>query len=378
MKHSKVSYKDNPNLKLTVVTTIQGDKEYRNNCRYIQGKYYVIDRDVFNIDDTYYRVSSGKIVFDAENKQWVLKSKANLISGIIDVTEKGPVKGSFSPNIFTNSKLYWKGGEYVIMNPEICADYLVEDKSKAEFLVKSEINPSKVQNFAVIKPGIDYTNKGYNIEDNEREFKQKMVAFKEYSPKLSKNAKIFGKFLESTTYGCEIEASVGACPDYLQYRHGVVTCRDGSLDGGPEFVTIPLEGVKGIQTLNNLSEVLKPRCDININCSLHIHTGNIPTNRQYIVALYMLGLKIQDEIFKMFPGFKTDPRNIKRKNYCQKLKNLSIHYLQNPSKENFKEFIDDAYYKIFMFLSDGTPPDNNNNSTVKKHPIREKWNRPSR
>lgn len=379
MKRSKISYKDNPNLKLEVVTTVQGDKEYRQNCRYIKGVYYVIDRDAININDTFYRVNSGKIVLDSEKNIWLLKEQANnLITGIIDVNEKGPVIGTFSPNVFNNGYINTKNGGYPIMNPELCQDFVVENKSKGTYVVKAEQTATYVKNLSVIKAGIDYTNKGYNIEDNKQEFKEKTIAFQEYSPVLSKNAKVFGQLLGNTTFGCELEAAVGACPDHLQYRHGVVTCRDGSLDGGPEFVTVPLEGAKGIQNLYNLSNVLKERCDININCSLHIHTGNIPLTRMYIVALYMLGLKIQDELFLMFPGFKVDPRNIKKKNYCQKLKNLSIHYLQENTKANFKSFVDDAYYKIFTFLSDGVPPDENNNSRVKKHPIKEKWNRPSR
>lgn len=45
-----ISYQDNPNLKLKVVDTVHGKKEYRRNCRKIKDKYYIVNVDCFEIE----------------------------------------------------------------------------------------------------------------------------------------------------------------------------------------------------------------------------------------------------------------------------------------------------------------------------------------
>ena len=54
--------KNSPKLKIKVVTTINGDKEYRRNCKYIKGNYYVIDQDCFFVAERWYRKDSGKLI----------------------------------------------------------------------------------------------------------------------------------------------------------------------------------------------------------------------------------------------------------------------------------------------------------------------------
>jgi len=137
-------------------------------------------------------------------------------------------------------------------------------------------------------------------------------------------------------------------------------------------------GSKGIQNIIETCKELQKRNYIDIKCSYHLHLGNLPKERVYLVALYMLCYRIQDDIFKMFPFYKLDPRGIKRKNYCQKLEKLGIFSLQSPIKEDYDQFVNTVYHKIFEFLSEGHNGDENINRRTHRHPIDQKWNRHSR
>ena len=136
-----------------------------------------------------------------------------------------------------------------------------------------------------------------------------------------------------------------------------------------------MSGAKGVQTLINTCNAIQKRTEIDINCSLHFHIGNVLLSREYVVALYVLSYKIQNELFEMFPFYKTDPRGVKQKNYCQKLKKMQIHLCKDCSKEGFDSFINETFIRIFTFLSDGHPPSEDVNVKVHQHPIRYKWER---
>lgn len=139
-----------------------------------------------------------------------------------------------------------------------------------------------------------------------------------------------------------------------------------------------MSGAKGLQNITDVATLVTERCEVDINCSLHYHFGNIPKDRLYLIALYTLAYKIQDEVFEMFPYYKTDPRGIKKKNYCQKLKQMSIYPLKDSSKEGYEQYVEEIYVRIFTFLSDGHPPSEFANKKLHKHPIRNKWERHSR
>lgn len=372
------SYKDNPNLKLKVVTTVNGVQEYRNNCKYIKGKYYIQNIDVFEIGDTWYRKESGLIDFDSETQKWVLKSSTHLIKGIIGFEKGKPVYGSFTANPYNNCTAVIADGKKVAINPEVLIkNGFFENIATGEYYCENDVNKSSIVKMKSIHNEGNFQHKGYNIEDNAKEFADKKKLFAEYPHKKTKVGTSFAKYLGDITYGLELETSAGNVPDYIQNRHGIVACRDGSI-ASAEWVTVPMSGVKGLENIKEMCEEITKRCDIDINCSFHVHIGNIPLDRAFLSTLYILGYKIQDDLFKMFPYFKIDPRGIKRKNYCQKLKKFNINPCKDFSKVGFKEYIDSVYYSIFMFLSDGVPPDNNNNKKIQQHPIKNKWDRHSR
>lgn len=378
-----ILYKDNPNLELKVVTTIKGDKEYRRNCKFIAGKYYLTGRDCIFLEDQWYRIDGGNVFYDSEKDEWVTrrqKDARGLLKGVIGFEKGNPVLGYFSPNPYNNvdARITNLGGLKAINEEILAKNGYFENVANGQWVNAKEVGSSK-KSLQTIRNEMRFTDRGYNIEDNDADYQKKVEFYKNFTPHISKELKAYAQLIGDTSFGCEIEIAQGYLPYHLQARHGVVICRDGSIDGGPELVTIPLQGVKGLATLKSLSQALETRGDISIACAFHIHLGNIPTDRLFISALYLLCYKIQDELFSMFPGYKTTPNGIKRKNYNQKLERQGIHPLVDKSKDGVEQYVREVCTKLFVFLGDGkVTPDMYNNRKVRKHPEQRKWERHAR
>lgn len=370
-------YKDNPNLGRKVVTTSSGEKEYLFNCKNIKEEYHAMNVDCFWIESKkqWYRIKSGLIEKDNETGNWMLKTDIEklCVHGVIGFKEdKSPIIGYFTPNPYNNCIVHIPGYVWPALNTDILIENgYAEDFSTGKWYIKKSIAALQTP-----RNEIDHTKKGYNLEDNVAEFLSKTALYNNYKQNFSKDVRRYGKMLGDITFGLEIECDKGYLPDHIQNRLGVVICRDGSLhaDGGdkigPEFVTIPLAGAKGLQTIVDLSKELSKRTSIGLHCSLHIHFGNIPTTRMFLVSLYRLASKIQNELFTMFPFYKTNPEGVKAgKNYCQKLPTLSIYAAEESfTKEDFAEYINSNYKKLFSWLGEGYTPDKTFNRKLKKHP----------
>lgn len=374
-------FQDNPNLKLKVVTTVTGAREYRRNCRNIKSKFYVMNEDCFEVEGKWYVKTSKLITFDYETKVYVLAKKQPLVYGVVDFKSGGsPVFGYFTQNKYNN---LWVNianyGPVVAINESVLIDGgFAENISDGVWQYKKGLGISALARLNKIESKKVYTNKGYNIEDNAEEFKEKIEAFEKYPLKITPAALRYGKMLGDTSFGGEIETSMGYLPEHLQYRTGVVICRDGSIENA-EYVTVPMRGAKGISNIKYLAQELAKRTTTDIKCSLHFHLGTLPKDRLFIVALYALAIRIQDEIFTMFPYYKTEWKGIKKQNYNQKIRKLGTEVMKpNLSKEEYTKYVDEAYYRIFTFLNDGVTPDDRFNRTNHRHNQTAKWNRKQR
>lgn len=377
-------YKDNPNLGIKTVVTSNGDKEYRCNCQKIKGEYHLRGRDCHLIGDMWYRVKSGLIVKDHEKNVWVLKSDADktLATGVVAFDEnREAIIGYYTPNKYNNCVLIMGVKTIECISPDVAIQggYAEEFSTGYFYKVKDPASIQKIGN------KLDHTGKGYNLEDNVNEYAEKVKLFSDYDmPMSSKGMRSYEKMLGDVTFGIEIECEKGYIPNFIQNRLGVVVCRDGSLNDengkpGPEFVTIPLKGAKGLQTILELSKELSKRTSIGIKCSLHIHIGNLPTTRIYLVSLFKLANKIQNELFTMFPFYKTDPEGIKQKNYNQKLPALGMYSAEESmNKKEFDEYVNNNYKTLFTWLSENYRPDRNCNRKNKAHPVTHKWGRNKR
>ena len=382
---TSIYYSDVPNLNKRTVTTYNGEKEYRANCRKIKGLLYVMGKSCFEIDGLWYRIDSGLIDKDYETGEYfVIKNNKNRINGVVgfEPNTKIPIMGFFTKNPYKNCQVHVNGTTLMCFNEELLiGNNFAENFSTGVWFNLKEVNVKKLQTPANV---VNNMNKGYNIEDNAEEFAEKVDLYNKYSPELTKDVRRYGRMLGDTTYGVEIECAKGFLPEHIQNRTGIVICRDGSLNDesgkpGPEYVTIPLQGAKGLQSLCDAVKEISKRNIINLNCSLHIHIGNIPTTRLYLVSLYRLAYKIQNELFQMFPFYKTNPEGVKKKNYNQKLPSLEIMNIESTiNKDDFTSYIFNGYSGLFSWLSEGYRPDHNVNRKLKNHPVSQKWNRHSR
>lgn len=392
------SYSLDPKLGYTVVETASGKKEYRKLCVRIKNKYYIKDVDCVEANDgKWYRKDSDLIVLDHETNKWILTSTPEyrkLIYGLVGFDRDGtPEQGYFTPNPYNNTyyvgfKGY--GGMYTAINTDVLAENgCIEDLSTGKWTRKEELGLKQIKNYNEIANKINHQAKGYNIEDNVDEAVQKQKLYDEFEMPLSKDVRRYSRFLNDLTFGLEIECSHGYMPEHIQNRSGIVICRDGSLADdngypGPEFTTIPLTGAKGLQNIVNISNELKKRTKIDTKCSLHLHLGNLPTSRLFLVSLYVLCFRIQDEIFDMFPYYKQNCKVAgKKQEYCQKLKKMNMGILKDFTKEGYEKFINENYVKIFYWLSQnqngsGYNPGQEWNRKMQDHPVSQKWNRKNR
>lgn len=372
-----ILYNQNPNLKLTVVTTVSGKKEYRKNCKLSVGNYYAINVDIFNIDGKWYKIDSPELLLDHETgKRFLANGKNLMVAGIVGYNKvKGFIKGYFTSNPYTN----------IIVNdglrniPCISADVLngspyTEDKGLG-------IWTSTKKDKEIINR-INNQGKGYNIEDNDYEGLIKLYDNKPYKMNLA-HSKI-GNLLKDTTFGIELEASAGNLPKFLLNRTGTAICKDGSLidvNGNypPEYVTVPLKGGKGVNNIVELCEYLKPRNEMDIKCSFHLHLGGFNTSRLFLVALHSLSYKLQGEIFKMFPVYKLQPEGIKQKNYCKVLPKI---FKQYTNKMDYTEYVNASYKELYKYLSETNghkyEPCKDCNRKNMVHYGHQKWNKDAR
>jgi hypothetical protein len=376
------SYNENPNLDFPTVTTVSGQTEYRMNCRRVKDTYYIKDVDIFLVDGTWYIKSNGKLEYDHETKKWVVKKYTNLQHGIVGFESNGKhIEGYYTPNNYTNCRIQENGNEYYCISDELAIKngFVLTNQSTSVLFKRSEVRPNWLE-----PKNFNNTRHTYNIEDNADEFAIAKKNFEDFKLPIEKETLKFAKYLGETTFGAELECIRGFVSNNTLRKRGVIICRDGSLvagDGsqGPEYVTVPLQGAKGVQNLKELATEISATNNISYNCALHFHLGNIRTDRTFIVALYKLGAFIQNDLFKMFPYYKNDEIKFagKQKNYCKKLKSFIPNY-KGEGKEEFTKYIDDYYKAIFSWLVDGRAIPTMNLNRGMRHPQSHKWERQAR
>ncbi len=105
---------------------------------------------------------------------------------------------------------------------------------------------------------------------------------------------------DNLTFGVEVETNAGCIdPVLFQLRNVEVECsRDGSIQGG-EYVTGILNKDAGFYDLYNILDVINQRCTTDQTCGIHVHIGNVMFNKDFVNLSYILGYKIQNELFTL-------------------------------------------------------------------------------
>jgi Putative amidoligase enzyme len=215
-------------------------------------------------------------------------------------------------------------------------------------------------------PYRNYTTEIYSISDYPRELKKGPTkTFKQHP---------CDKFIGKYTYGVEIETSHGHFPETFLPAYGVVPLKDGSITGH-EYTSVVLNQKNmGVEGLAELFEQMAKYTITNKNCSLHYHVGSLPRTKEFVVALWQLYFRLQDEFDNLMPPYK---RNISYlatkaggpKDHCARLMPL----ISKTTESKFNE--------ILTFCNDGMFPETIDSKNLRYHHRRDgarKWEYESR
>ena len=364
------------------VITIKGEEVPISQCRKFNKLYYKLgDINIQNSGDCYlinnkcYREETGLVVYNYSIKQYVLLDNS-MFQGVVDIVEDKLIIGYFNRN-FKYSKIIDKNNNnYYLFNPELFKDNKEyrEQLSTGDFYHISRLPAYKFN--SIIFPSKDYK---YSLPyDSKGIIEHHLKGYKNYNPEISKSIKNYAPLLENLSFGLEFETTKGFIPNRILNQYGLIPLRDGSISG-IEYVTVPMEGEKGLQCTTDILKVLKERTEYDDNtCSLHLHLGNIPRTKEFILTFFKVGMKIQDEIFKMFPLYKKYNYHIKNKNYSAPLPTFEILSQLDPIIDSRN--IDENFGVLYKYLSMGQDFKSVGNSleNVLSHPAdpngNQKWN----
>lgn len=388
-----------------VVVTVSNKEVERSSCYEKDKKFYEKNIDCFLIKDhsakgqQWYRVDSGKIGFNFDNQMWDLLFNLNdipdLVEGIIDNENSKAYFSKKRNDIIVAYETYENKIPTFILNQEIAKQlgyipciwdelwYKKEGLSDKEF---KHINTPQVKKYKHL--AFDYNANAHNSA-----YKTILEEYKKADVKINTRTKDVSKYLYGTSFGVEIESSNGTLLARDLGRLGLVPLKDGSLrkPNGVEpyeYTTVPLSEAKGLETIKNICEELNKRCEFDINCSLHIHIGNIKWDRLTCLAYYILAQRIQKEIYQIVPMYKRDEIKYagKQKCYNQPLPNIGIinNELYNKEYANDKEFqvaVKELFQPIIRHLTNNQLNSETGDYNLENanHPLgNQKWNIASR
>ena len=329
------------------VVTVSGKTLPRIKCRYISNQYYEIGEDCFLMEDgKWHRKGNGKIEYDFELNKYVLLDISSMLRGIVDIDAKGSfVLGYFSPNPAKNAQL--TNREYGNIR---CLNEDIPKKAGYKEHIASGVFYNDLDAKTLNKKGIE----GRYSFQLEYSSAPKIQIFngaylENYQKKNDKDCS-FAKELGDSSYGFEFETENGFIPERFLFRNGLIPVKDGSLRHDHlepyEYTTIPLSGEKGVSTLVDIAELLNKYTTTGHRCSLHLHIGGFKRTESLIVGMHKLMIRIQDELFDMFPpNYKFTSKNgFKQKDYCAPVKGIRF------SKE---DSIRDKFMKIVAHFAGG-------------------------
>ena len=362
------------------VITINNETLPISNCRKFEAGYYTIGEvgvegsgDCFFIGGKYYRIETGQVVFDNEVGEHVLKNEL-IVHGILEFEKDGYKLGYFTMTD-KNVKVNTPTGSYFAFNEEI----FKSNKTYREKLSNGEyyhidLLDSKEFNKIKVPPQEYKTSLPYDSKDVLNDFLQ---IYKDLDVPINPTINKYSSLLRDLTFGVEFETIAGFVPNRQLNNLGLIPLRDGSI-AGIEYVSVPLSAGKGLQTIVNISEVLKKKTKYNNTCALHVHLGNIPRTKEFILAFFLTTCFIQDDIYRMFPLYKKYNFRIKNKNYSKPYPIFDLISKLDPEIND--KNIDKNFDVLFTYLSMGHSfaEYGNDLSKVTSHPAdpdgHQKWN----
>jgi hypothetical protein len=368
-----------------LVKDFQGNLIPKTKARRIKnenGKFEWFEQDVSCIrmpDGFWYRTTTGKIIFDWSIGKWVFVSE---FSGNKGLVEDGSF-GCFSDRTREVTILFKKDS----FSKKTVFDPLSKHLSSVEFNERKWNRSYAISEEVAIKHGYEESlfdgmfyklsdcaeddlirMKTPNIPSNERSNTYSLDddrnyrslledCYDNYDLTIPKSLNRFARFIPFT-WGLEIEIQNGFVPKRIREPLGYRVCRDGSLDTGQEYVSIPRIGGKGLAADKKMCYELTKRCILSNKCSVHVHFGEVRRDKLYVISLWTLFFKIQEELRKYFPFSRTNSIREDGKIYAGLLPDLSLKvsdFLKIKTDEEFKARIGTEFGKIYTWLNHGHP-----------------------
>lgn len=184
----------------------------------------------------------------------------------------------------------------------------------------------------------------YSISDMSSAYRR-LYHYYPIKSKANEDDTLLAELINPFSFGVEIETSNGIVDMVSLLKNDFVFLRDGSLDGGLEYTSLPLKGADGIAKLRNFCASLA-ECSINEFCSLHIHLGGVNLSKEEVVSLYKTVFQCQQELFDFVPSYKRSSKYFARKaeykDHCKPLKSLGLYQEEN---------INQMYRSIYNFVT---------------------------
>lgn len=337
------------------VTTINGEEISKKDARKIKREdgsfgYYKIGNpdikdsgDCYQINNIFYTIEKKRIVWDYLLKRYVLKTST--FEGVVD--SKLNI-GSFSNEANVITLYINEVKKLPCMSKDIALELNYIEGSfgiwyNPKYYTYSQIFPRRIVD-SNYKNSLQYNFKGYldSCKKNYAAFKITENSDAEELYALAPH--LFDKY----SFGIELETTKGLIPDSLYKNLGVMPVRDGSISG-LEYVTIPLQGKKGVYAFKQIMEYVIRYTDSNYTCSMHVHVGGVPRTMEFIVAMFKFGYYFQEHLYPIFPGYKRINDGIKRQCYTAPLDSLLMSSLN--FKSDTTEKLKEDYQKIVSVLS---------------------------
>jgi len=205
------------------------------------------------------------------------------------------------------------------------------------------------------------TEHSYSFRDIDRERLESLQkSFAQFSKKLSPHR--YDKYFQ-TSMGMEYETSMGNPEEERLLELGLIPLRDGSISGH-EFVSFPIYE-KHTNLLKEQCQLLNSQTLADNNCSLHLHLQMQKDQRtpEFVVALYELYRKLQDEIETLCPPYKRHISYLANKivnggqqrgakDHCQRLPDLQLSSNNKSLVEKFRDI-------TLLFLDEACNPNSN-------------------
>ena len=363
-----------------LITTINNEELPISKCKkFVTGYYKIGDitiknsGDCYKINNKFYRFETGQIIYNESTNEYQLIDNS-VILGLIDNNEMGYFSKSEHDKIpiVTESQNHtFAINERVLLNNLNYREELSTGNFVHISLIRAlDFNKIK-QPKSEYKNSLPYDSKG--ITDNYSNIYNQL-----YDSQININSKTLGNFLGNLTFGLEFETIAGFVPKRITNKLGIIPLRDGSISG-IEYVTVPLTGSKGVQTVVDICEELNKRTIFDNTCALHLHLGGIPRTKEFILAFFKLTCNLQDDIFSMFPLYKKYNLGIKNKNYSKPYDVYNLISQMDPViNENN---INKNFNVLFSFLTSYKQKFinyNNDIDEVHNHPCdpdgNQKWN----